>query len=315
MLDALTLDQLRMFVTVADAGSFRSGAGRLRRAQSAVSHAIANLESQLDVVLFNRSGHRPTLTPAGMALLEDAHAVLLKIDFMRARARGLGEGVEIELSLVVDTLYPLPVVAAALNEVREALPSVRLRLAIEPLGGPLQALREKRCDLAIMAGEDFLDPRVETEALQLVPIVAVAAATHPLARRRKALTGVELADHLQIVLEDPTALSEGRDFGVLSPQTLRVGTQDAKRSLIVGGVGWGRLPRWAVERELADKQLVPLAVNALGPQGVAQTRTYLARRTDRALGVAATVLRHALHRLASAPDRGKRRARTPTGSA
>ena len=303
MLDALTLDQMRIFVTVAEAGSFRAGAARLLRAQSAVSHAIANLEQQLDVSLFDRSGHRPRLTAAGVALLEDARAVLLKVDFMRARARSLGEGVEIELSLVVDTLYPLPLVATALGELREALPAVRLRLSVAPLGGPLQALRERRCDLAIIAGEDFLDPRIETEALQTVPIVAVAAAGHPLARHRQTLSSADLADQLQIVLEDPTALSEGRDFGVLSPQTLRVGSQEAKRALILAGVGWGRLPQWAVERELAEQQLLPLAASALGPQGVAQVQTYLARRSDRSLGVAATALRAALHRLAAAPRR------------
>lgn len=307
MLDALTLDQMRMFVTVAEAGSFRSGASRLLRAQSAVSHAIANLEHHLDVSLFDRSGHRPTLTAAGHALLEDVRAVLLKVDFLRARARGLAEGVEIELSLVVDTLYPLQVVAAALNELREVLPSVRVRLAVEPLGGPLQALRDRRCDLAIMAGEDFLDPRIETEALQTVPIVAVAAATHVLARRSKALTSAELADHLQIVLEDPTSLSEGQDFGVLSPQTLRVGTQDAKHALILGGVGWGRLPKWAVERELEEKVLVQLAATALGPKGVAHTQTYLAHRIDQAPGVAAMALRQALHRFALQPAARKRR--------
>lgn len=307
MLDALTLDQMRMFVSVAEAGSFRSGAARLLRAQSAVSYAIANLEHQLDVSLFDRSAHRPKLTAAGQALLEDVRAVLLKVDFLRARARSLGEGVEIELSLVVDTLYPLSMVAAALKDLHDSLPSVRVRLAVEPLGGPLQALLDKRCDLAIMAGEDFLDPRVETEALQLVPIVAVAAATHALALRRKRLTSVELADHLQIVLEDPTSLSEGQDFGVLSPQTLRVGTQDAKRALILGSVGWGRLPHWAVERELEEKQLVQLDATALGPLGVSHTQAYLAHRTDRALGVAATALQRALHRLAAHPASPKRR--------
>lgn len=307
MLDALTLDQIRMFVTVAEAGSFRAGASRLLRAQSAVSHAIANLETQLGVAVFDRSGHRPTLTPAGAALLEDARAVLLKVDFLRARARGLGEGVETELALMVDTLYPLPLAAAALGELRAALPSVRLRLTTAPLGGTLQALRDEACDLAIMAGEDFRDPRIETEALQAVPVIAVASATHALARRRgKAgvLTGADLADHLQIVLEDPSDLSEGRDFGVLSPQTLRVGTQDAKRALILAGVGWGRLPHWAVERELAEGQLQPLPATALGPQGVAQMQTYLAWRTDRALGVAALALREVLHRLATTPLRG-----------
>ncbi len=58
MLDALTLDQMRIFVTVAEAGSFRAAATRLARAQSAISHAIANLEVQLGLSLFDRSGHR-----------------------------------------------------------------------------------------------------------------------------------------------------------------------------------------------------------------------------------------------------------------
>jgi DNA-binding transcriptional LysR family regulator len=98
MLDALTLDQTRTFVAVAEAGSFRAGAKRLSRVQSAVSHPIANLEAELGVILFDRSSHRPTLTSDGRALLADGRAILLKVDLMRSRARGLGEGVELRLS-------------------------------------------------------------------------------------------------------------------------------------------------------------------------------------------------------------------------
>jgi Bacterial regulatory helix-turn-helix protein, lysR family len=114
MLDALTLDQLRIFVAVAEAGSFRAGAKRLSRVQSAVSHAIGNLEAELGVTLFDRSSHRPTLTSDGRALLADGRAILLKVDLMRARARGLGEGVELRLSVVVDTWFPIATVGEAL---------------------------------------------------------------------------------------------------------------------------------------------------------------------------------------------------------
>src|SRR5690606_10345865 len=106
MLDALTLDQIRTFVTVADSGSFRSGAARLLRVQSAISHAIANLEAELGLQLFDRSGYRPVLTPEGQALLANARDILLRADAMRARARALGAGVELGLSLVADTLFP-----------------------------------------------------------------------------------------------------------------------------------------------------------------------------------------------------------------
>src|SRR5262245_66580560 len=115
MLDALTLDQMRTFVAVADAGSFRSAAIRLVRVQSAVSHAIANLEDHLGVTLFDRSGHRPVLTAEGHALLADARAILLKVDGMRARARGLGEGVELELAIAIDPQFPLELAAAEIG--------------------------------------------------------------------------------------------------------------------------------------------------------------------------------------------------------
>ena len=115
MLDGLTLDQMRVFVTVAETGTFRAAAARLSRVQSAVSHAIGNLETQLEVELFDRSGHRPQLTPAGGVLLADIRGLLLKVDAVRARARGLGEGVELEIVVALDPQFPHPMVGQALS--------------------------------------------------------------------------------------------------------------------------------------------------------------------------------------------------------
>jgi DNA-binding transcriptional LysR family regulator len=218
---------------------------------------------------------------------------------MRARARGLGEGVELELSIVVDTLFPMPTIGAALREMREAYPSVGVRMSVAPLGGPLAALRERRCALGITVGEEFRDSHIELEALSSVSFVAVIAATHPLAARagREApLIAAELADHLQIVLEDPTPLTEGRDIGVLSPGTWRASRQDAKQALILAGLGWGRLPLWAVERDLIEGRLVRIEAAALGRHGETLLATYLAHRTDEPLGPAARLLRQALLR-------------------
>lgn len=219
MLDAMTLDQIRTFVTVADSGSFRSGAARLLRVQSAVSHAIANLEAELELQLFDRSGYRPVLTPEGEALLAHARDILLRADAMRARARALGAGVELELALVVDTLFPIESVARAVAAASAEFPSTCFRVDVQALGGPIAALEDRRCALAIIVGEDFRNPRLSLEAIGSVQQVAVVCATHPLAAReeRERLGIADLANHLQIVLTDPTPLSEGRSFGVLSP--------------------------------------------------------------------------------------------------
>jgi DNA-binding transcriptional LysR family regulator len=104
MLDGISLDQLRTFI--ADEGSFSAAGRRLGRAQSVVSQTVANLEGQLGVRLFERGGRYPILTGAGKALLDDARAVAGDVDLFKARARGLAGGLEPELSVVTDVLFP-----------------------------------------------------------------------------------------------------------------------------------------------------------------------------------------------------------------
>ena len=299
MLDALTLDQMRTFMAVAEAGSFRAAATRLSRAQSAISHAIANLEAQLGLSLFDRSGHGPALTAEGKALLADIREVLLRVGALKARAHGLSRGVEIELSLTIDVLFPSPLIGAALATLRERYPSVSIRLAIEPLGGPIAALLERRSALAITVGENFRDPRIAVEALTAIEMIAVVAATHPLARsgEGRLLTRSELAAYLQIVQIDPTPISGAQDFGVLSPQTCRVTGQDTKHAMILAGLGWGRLPGWLIERDLAEGRLVRVATAALGRNAQLPAEAYLAHRLDEAMGPAARAFAQALARL------------------
>lgn len=292
MLDALTLDQIRTFVTIADSGSFRSAARRLSRVQSGVSVAIANLEAALGVELFDRSGHRPVLTAQGQVLLGNARDIILRVDVMRAQARGFAQGVETEIGIFVDTLYPIQQVARAISQMRHDFPAVAIRVWSEPMGGPLDALRSSRSALAIMVGEDFRDPRIKFEPLASISQVAVVASTHPLALSdaHRPLDLMDLADHLQIVLSDPSDISAGRDFGVVSPQTCRVNTQDTKHNLIIGGAGWGRLPQWLVERDLKQGTLMRLNVTAMGRDGETTSSAYIAHRRDEALGPAAQKL-------------------------
>ena len=303
MLDALTLDQMRTFVTVAESGSFRAGAARLSRVQSAVSHAIANMEAELGVALFDRSGHRPSLTAEGRALLANARDILLRVDAMRARARGLGEGIELELSLVVDTLFPIETVGLALKEMRGVYPDVSIRLAVLPLGGPLDGLVDRRFTLGITVGEDFRDAAIARRALSTVELVAVVAAHHPLGLRAggEVLDNAELADHLQIVQSDPSQRTVGRDFGVLSPQTCRVSSQDTKHAMIRSGLGWGRLPSWQVKRDLAEGRLVRMPTAALGRNSQVSAEAYLVHRIDEPLGPAARVFGEALAQLCAGP--------------
>lgn len=71
-----TFDQLRIFLTVVETGSFAAAGRRLNRATSVISYGVANLEAQLGLVLFERHGtRRPRLTAAGEAVLAEARTI------------------------------------------------------------------------------------------------------------------------------------------------------------------------------------------------------------------------------------------------
>src|SRR5688572_17404128 len=112
-----SLEQLRTFLAVVDTGSFAAAGRRLNRAVSVISYAIANLEAQLGVTLFDREATRkPQLTVAGRAVLAEARLVSLGVDGLRAKVKGLLDGLEAEVDLAVDVMLPAERVGKILRE-------------------------------------------------------------------------------------------------------------------------------------------------------------------------------------------------------
>lgn len=130
-----TLDQLRVFLTVVEVGSFAAAARKLHRATSVISYSIANLEMQLGVSLFDRQTTRkPQLTDAGRTVLAEARTIANGIHGLRAKVKGLLQGLEAEVHLVLDVMLPAERVVDALKSFREEFPTVALHLHMEALG-------------------------------------------------------------------------------------------------------------------------------------------------------------------------------------
>src|ERR1700745_3116733 len=145
MLEAVTLDQLRTFIAAVDEGSFSAAGRKLRRAQSGVSQTLANLEAQLRLKLFDRSSRYPRLTEEGRTLLADARAVADQVDGFKARARAMHEGLEPELSVAMDVMYPMDALTRAAVHSRATYPHTPLRLFVEALGGVVKLVAERNC--------------------------------------------------------------------------------------------------------------------------------------------------------------------------
>lgn len=299
---AVTIDQLRVFRQVAEAGSFSAAARALHRAQSAVTYAVRKLEDQLGADLFDRSGYRPVLSDAGRALLPRAVRILDELTAFGDQARGIAGGLEPELTLVVDSMFSTPLLVRVLADFQREFAPVPLRIFVETLGGTAQALLDGAADLGICLDFAQSIPDLDTTPMGEIELVPVAAPAHPLAKMKGVIPQEALRDHVQLVLTDRSALTRGKEYTVFAVRTWRLADLGARHAMMKAGLGWGSMPMHMVKEDLAAGRLVKLDVRR--PDGRARfprPGVLLARRKDKVLGPAGSWL--AARLLESAPAR------------
>jgi DNA-binding transcriptional LysR family regulator len=307
-MDSLTLDQFAVFAAIVAEGSFAAAARRMNRAQSAITYAIQKLEEQSGVELFDRSAYRPELTEAGRALLPRARRILDDVNDFRLQAAGVTQGMEAELSLVVDAFVP-DFLGPILKDFKEAFPLVELRLAVEFFQATPQALVDGWADLALMSASMRPPPELEWLQCDEIELVAVAAPDHPLAQVKGKLTPEIRRDHLQLVLSSRAELRDRRDYGVHAVRRWRVADMHLRYDLLLAGVGWCSMPRKLVAKDLAAGRLVELKVLRWeGADKMPRFPLVIAHRRDKALGPAARWL---VERLAA--PKGERAAKPRSG--
>src|SRR5262249_14702179 len=253
-----TLDQLRVFLTVVDVGSFAGAARRLGRATSVISYSIANLEAQLGVALFDRrSTRKPQLTDAGHTVVSEARTITNGVNGLRAKIRGLLQGLEAELHLVLDVMLPAARMVDALKAFRAEFPTVSLHLYVEALGAVTQMVLDRTATVGICGPLDVEVAGLERVGVGSVEWIPVAAPDHPLARAGRNLPGAG-RDHIQLVLTDRSQLTDGQDRGVIGTQTWRLGDLGSKHMLLREGLGWGYMPEPVVREDIEKRRLVRL---------------------------------------------------------
>src|SRR5258705_7898940 len=254
-LDGMSLDQLRTFISAAEEGSFSAAGRKLHRAQSVVSQTLANLEMQLGVKLYDRDGRYPRLTEQGQALLSDAKLVADGMDELKARAKTLREGLEPELSLSIDVMYPMCVLTEAVGSFRDASPQTPLRLYVEVLGAVIEPVLQGTCHIGVIGTLPLVPDNMRSEPLLDVPMVTVVAPGHPLASYEGVIPKTELQKHVQLVLTDRSTLSQGQSYGVFSTNAWRLADMGAKHAFLRAGFGFGHMPGFMVEDDVASEKL------------------------------------------------------------
>jgi DNA-binding transcriptional LysR family regulator len=278
MLDGFSLDQLRTFIAAAEAGSFSAAGRRLGRAQSVVSQTLANLEGMIGLTLFDRSGRYPVLTPAGRALLDRAKSVAETMDRFKAQARGLAAGLEPELSVVVNVLFPTRVLTRAIAAFQVRFPDTPLRISVEGLGAVIEPVLDGTCAFGIRGPLAIASDKLTSEYLLQIDYLMVAAPSHPLADHTGPIPSSVLSRHVQLVLSDRSKLTEGKDLRVVGQKTWRLYDLGAKHALLKAGLGWGGMPAESVRDDLDRGLLVPIVMaETTSPPVIAMSAFY---RTD-----------------------------------
>ena len=295
----MTLEQLLMFNTVALAGSLKAASDKLHKTQPAISQSIKQLESQLDLVLFDRQGYRLTLTQEGRKLLQYAQRVLNEAQEMRQVAKHLAKGNEASITLAFEASFNLTRILPMLERTQNEFPHTQIILKQEYLTGALEALNQGEADIAISAGG--IDP-VRSSHFELDYLFSgslLDVASPRLLSRHPTLSHVrELVNEYQIVIQDTGTGTANIEFGVQAGQRRwYVNDFYTKRMLIQSGMGWGKLPHYLVEQALADGSLLPLELRER--QNLIQLDYYVMRPPHSPLGPVAQALWENLVQLAA----------------
>jgi DNA-binding transcriptional LysR family regulator len=262
----LTLEAIELVDAIARHGSFAAAASRLNKVPSTISYAIARLEEQLGMQLFERNGPRVTLTSAGEEMLKEGRWLLTAAGDLESRMRQIATGYESELRLVHDSLIPTQALMADIRAFEDLRCGTRLRIGCEALTGTWEALREGRADIVIAAGEGPAGGGYQAVNVGSLEFAFCVARTHPLARLGRPLQRSDLIHCNAIVVGDSARTLSDRTVGLLAGQPrITVPSMAAKIACQVEGLGHGYLPRACIGAELARGTLVELATDEPRP--------------------------------------------------
>ncbi len=277
-----SLDSIEALAAIVDAGSFAGAAKALHKVPSAVSYQVRQLEGALGVELFDRSGHRAALTPAGVAVLDEGRFLLARARRLQTLAQRFAEGWEARLQVVVDGALPTGPLLEALTSLGEAGVPTHVQLRTEYLSGVSRRFTELKADLMLTLVQPD-DPLLDVTQLPPMEFVLVASPTHP-AAGAASLDLHDLQRHLELSVHDSDERTVARDTNLIpGARVFYVGDFAAKKEGLARGLGLGWMPEPLVRTELEDGTLVEL------PSTRGSRRRFplaLAHRQDRPLGPA-----------------------------
>ncbi len=255
----ITFEALYILDAIERRGSFSAAAAELDKATSSLSYQIQKLEQDLDIIIYDRSGHKANLTDAGRLILDRGRVLLKAAESMVNDARLLANGWEVDITIAYDSIIPIENFFTLVNKLGE-VSSTRVKLQEEVLAGCWESLQQGRCDLLVCPRPETPPLDVKMQTLGNMSVTWVAANDH-FVHKRSGHFDDDARSHYRIIAIADTAREQpALSVNVLEKQTrLTVSNFRSKVDALISGLGIGTLPTQVAERYIAEDKLKKIA--------------------------------------------------------
>ncbi|MEC5208555.1 MULTISPECIES: LysR family transcriptional regulator [Vogesella] len=254
----LSLDALMVLDAIDRRGSFAAAAEELYRVPSAITYSVQKLEQDLNVQLFDRSGHKARLTSTGELLLKEGRSLLDSAAMIESRVKTHATGWEGELRIAMSDLLFFDDVLQLLEEFNQLGADTELRISREVFGGTWDALVDGRADLAIGATENSQGGHAfQTRSMGKTRFVFCVSPDHPLASAEEPIPQHLIRRYRVAVAADTSRSLPPRSVSIQEGQSrLTVATVEDKIAVQRAGLGVGFLPLCRIHDDVAAGRLV-----------------------------------------------------------
>jgi DNA-binding transcriptional LysR family regulator len=256
--DLITPDALRMLQAVAAEGSLAAAARKLGVVPSALTYRVRQIEDGLDVLLFDRSARKATLTDAGRELMNEAERILSELDAIAQRVKRVATGWESQLTIAVGGLISQRTVMELVEKFFALNPPTQLKIRTENLTGAWEAVESGLADMTIgSVDEPSQSAHIISKPLGDVPFVFAVAPHHPLAALPDPLKNDVIAQHRAVAVADSARRGPTMTVGLLPGQrVLTVDDMQSKLDAQLRGLGCGFLPQCMAQPYIDTGRLV-----------------------------------------------------------
>ncbi len=250
----MDVSALKVFLAVADTGSFSRAAEQVFLTQPAISKRIATLETELGQPLFDRLGRRIMLTEAGQTLLPRARSIVADLKDARRALANLTEGVHGLLSMATSHHVGLHRLPPILRYFNQHYPEVELDLHFMDSEEAARAVVQGRLELAVITLPRNPDPQLKVIPIWEDPMAIVAAPGHALGKERQA--NKQTLTRYPAILPGPGTVTRDLVLDALGPTAadIRIAMStnylEVLKMLAAIGLGWSALPRTMIDAEL-----------------------------------------------------------------